>query len=109
MLEARNINKYTTPQYQAPMNSAAITNSNIFPKLNYIYKKRIKMELDTFINFKEKFSINVRIYHPPYEHVSYGMNASISKLTVVLLLEQDGMKVPICFVSRVNKNYLKIV
>lgn len=78
-----------------------------------LLKKNVKWEWkkeheDAFQNIKQEFLKSLKIFHPQYEKpFILRTDASICKLAGVLLQEQDGIEVPICFVSRVTKEYEK--
>lgn len=61
-----------------------------------------------FESLKKEFIKNIMIYHPQYDKpFVLRTDASINKLAGVLIQEQDNREVPICFVSRVTKEYEK--
>lgn len=67
-----------------------------------------KEQEDAFNQIKEEFLKNLRVYHPQYDKsFILRTDASMYKFAGVLLQEQNGKEVPICFVSRVTKDYEK--
>lgn len=61
---------------------------------------------EAFVTLKKEFMQNLKIYHPQYDkEFILRTDSSIYKLAGVLLQVQNGIEVPICFVSRVTKEY----
>lgn len=63
---------------------------------------------EAFNAIKQQFCEGVQVYHPRYEcEFTVRTDASMNKLAGVLVQMQDGVEVPVCFVSRVTKEHEK--
>lgn len=59
-----------------------------------------------FIKIKDKFTENLKIFHPNYNiPFTLKTDASKQRFAGVLVQYQNGQEVPICFVSRTTKNH----